>query len=57
VALVSIFTIALWVPHIPRIFGNRPGTPGFKVGNGDIVDMVAPGSPARLAGMQVGESH
>ena len=55
VVLVSLFSIWLWAPDLPRVFGHPLGTPGFKVGHGNLVVAVDAGSPAERAGIRVGD--
>ena len=55
VMLISLFSIAMWAPDLPRAFGFRLGKTGFTVGQGDSVVAVDRGSPAERAGIQVGQ--
>ncbi len=55
VVLVSLFSISLWAPDLPRVFGHPLGTPGFKIGHGNVVVAVDRGSPAERAGIHAGD--
>lgn len=55
VGLISLLSIALWAPDVPRIFGHGLGKTGFTVGQGNMVVAVDRGSPAERAGIRPGQ--
>jgi hypothetical protein len=55
VALLSLFSVALWAPDLMRPFGHPLGSPGFTVGRDGVIASVEPGSPAERAGLRPGQ--
>lgn len=55
VVLLSLFSVALWLPDMKRPFGHPLGTPGFTVGRGGRILTVDSGSPATRAGIRPGQ--
>jgi hypothetical protein len=55
VLLISLTSVALWAPDVPRVFGHPLATTGFTTNSAGVVTAVEPGSPAERSGIRAGE--